>query len=65
MQLTGCRGSASEASFDVTQPLLPNEKDAQGRRNEKGKLTPQLVSRAVRGHQKFIFLPQAQVRRHP
>jgi hypothetical protein len=36
MQLTGCRGSANEASFDVTQPLLPDEKDARGRHNEKG-----------------------------
>jgi hypothetical protein len=36
MQLTGYRGSANEASFDVTQPLLPDEKDARGRCNEKG-----------------------------
>jgi hypothetical protein len=28
MQLTGYRGSANEASFDVTQPLLPDEKEA-------------------------------------
>jgi hypothetical protein len=28
MQLRGCRGSASEASFDITQPLLPDKKDA-------------------------------------
>jgi hypothetical protein len=36
MQLTGRRGSASEATFDITQPLLPDEKDARGRHNEKG-----------------------------
>jgi hypothetical protein len=39
-QLTGCRGSSSEASFDVAQPLHPNEKDARGRHNEMGDRLP-------------------------
>jgi hypothetical protein len=37
MQLTGNQGSANEARFDVTQPLLPDENEARGRHNEKGR----------------------------